>query len=463
VTRQCDRLVAGIVTHGRPALAAKRVAEYLRAAPEVLEEVHVAENADGRAMGEALDAMTRNGERRDLSKVRYVGTRERDVFARQAAAIRPELGNLVRFALGIDETMGEPRIGANRNALLLSSAGRVLVMSDDDMSPILREAPAIAERPAVSIADEARQLWLARSPDEALALAPVSPRHACDVAIDTLNSIDHGEISTLDDKVAGRASVVISFGLVGDIGIATPLLYLLQEGPSRERLVAAGYGSLRSHRDAVYAVDRPTVCSTRGLMAGAIAVRKESAVPPFFPFGTNEDGAYSVLLDRIDPRARVVRLPWLFVHRPPETRSFGPWRDLRRGPRICDLLMHALAESETGSLSSVAAHLKRCCGSGGEDLRDHLGGRWAAGIASLRERITSLLCRHRHMPPDWANDACDLLDALDVESQEDIVPRELRRCGGPEAWKRAREAFLLYADLLVAWPEIVAHRAPRFV
>jgi hypothetical protein len=426
-------LDVGIVTHESPTRVRERIAEHRAACPDASIVVVDGSRSDAGKPTRALTTML---------GARFVGEEEKTRLVDAVAANAREHLPRLRFALGFG-VEGAPRIGANRNALLLLNAGRRFCSFDDDIAPVVATLEGANALPTRSASADPRELCPFRDRDELRAAL-------------TFDTVDYGAVldaameSFLEIVVPNESIVALCFGHAGDIGTDKPFAHLVQQGHARSRLMRGGFAAARQSREVTYAVRSPTLTRPTAFMAGAVLFDGRARLPPFFPFGRNEDGALGALLFASNPGALVGRLPQMMFHVPCQRPAFGRWTKEMLRPRICDLLATSILASEEHELDRIGESLiRQSCR---HDFGRTLGSAWRQTTSRAAESFRQLLREYAHEPAAWANDVCDLIDAIEDSLEEDVVVREL--AGRSDVNEALPYAFRAYGELLVAWTDI---------
>lgn len=241
--------------------------------------------------------------------------------------------------------------GANRNLLLLMSAGECILSVDDDMVcmtwalPTRRDALVVmghdeirqtafhATRAAALAAIEsvpadllgAHEALLAQSLSDLLTRASEPP--------DTTRACDH----LRSGLAAGRRQVVaVTFsGIAGDSGTYCPGRLLFSSGSVRDCLWSSEvrFTTAMTSREGLRIAETNVVTHTCHCTAGCMGLSNLTVVPPFPAVGRNQDGVFGVLLAVSDPAALFAHVPVGVVHdshRPSRYRAAGS-PDLRAG------------------------------------------------------------------------------------------------------------------------------------
>lgn len=378
-------------------------------------------------------------------KVYYAGPEEKGAFA-QALAGAGLARETARFALF---GTGAPgcTVGADRNALLLHTAGELIFHPDDDVHCRVAPAPGKRKGSKFSRGFNPEEFWFFQ--DAAAARRGVRFQEE-----DVLGL--HEEF--LGRELPGRGKVLAtSNGLVGDCALVSPRPYLRLQGSSRRRLTAS-----RSHyeralsRQVIRVVTRNTAGKTTSFFTSAVGLDNRALLAPFMPMFRNEDGLFGVTLDRCFPRGRLVQLPWALLHEPPEPRTFRG-REFRRSPAprandVAHLLVTALEPAASGGergLRALAGHLEALAADPADFRRTatHVVHRARALQLLHMER---LLKSHEGVPGYWAADVAALRDGLERSLGDELpAPREL-------GWDRFRRLVLRFATLSRAWPDLTS-------
>ena len=404
-------------------------------------------------------------------EIRYVGLREREAFVDRLArlGIDPEVA---RFGL-LDVTGCGFAAGANRNALLLATAGERFLSVDDDVVCALAPSPAPA--PGIELFsssgdgyenynpadfwffDDRAALERAVHPEDTDALGlheAVLGRDlgAClsAVAGDPVK-LDRFAPRLLERVIArgGQARVTLP-GLFGDIGWYAPTWLLLLTGASRERFTGseAAYESACASRRVLRVVPRPTITDGRFFQSTLLGLDNRVPLPPFMPVQRYEDGVFRIALRACFEDAYFAHLPWAALHDSDEGRRWARediWQTaawIRTG----ELLVHCV-HSYTPSpgadpeerLRALGAHLVSVGELPAADFRAFVRARVVAQKTRYLEHLEALLREH--------GDAPGVLGARPPPARGHRARRAPHRCllrpsrpGGQPSGRRARVA-----------------------
>jgi hypothetical protein len=401
------------------------------------------------------------------AEIRYAGRKEKRRFAVALAAESGVSPETIRFALFGDERCRRST-GANRNSLLLDTAGSLMLAVDDDTLCLVAAAPEREPAPVFFSGYDPTELWF--FPDRARATQSVSFDD-----VDVLGCHEELLGSAVADQgllpeISGSVAMTLN-GLVGDSGMASPRYYLTLTGASRDRLVASprAYQSALESREILRCARRPTITAGPFCMTTFLGFDNRLVLPPFFPAQRNSDGIFGVMLPRCADNSRVAFLPWVLLHAPEPPRVFTQddlWADAG-SVRMADIVIAAvLAHQPRQGHMPVAARLA--------DLGKHL--QWLGLLSSaefearlhtvqqfrnlaLITVLESQLQTYGASPSFWADDLRRTIELMSKAStaQDYLVPRDLRRCReAGEARRLGQELLRKFGELVEAWPALVA-------
>jgi hypothetical protein len=406
----------------------------------------------------------------------YAGPEERAGFAAalvRRAGLPPEA---VQFALLNPE--GCPvATGASRNALLLHTAGDLLVQVDDDTLCELAAPPGARPGLALSSRHDPTQFWFF-GPGEALPcggpdqvdLLAVHEQLLGKRPAECAASVDVGQATAaLQSKLAsgGGRVVVTAAGVVGDSGMGSSTYLLTLDGDSRSRLLRSEGDyrhALAGHR-VLRAVPRTTLCERAFCVAMNLGLDNRDLLPPFLPVQRNQDGVFAALVGACLGGGWFGFLPWALRHEPPAAaRAAGRGVMPRVGTgHLLQVLVRAVAPGPAGpdaakNLHAVGRALAEWGGLSPAAfqslVRSHLGEQLQRQAALLADRLRQF----GGLPEFWAQDARQVLahmhDALAGESY--ATPWDLAEAFGPaRAGAMAQRLVLRTGQMLQNWPALV--------
>jgi hypothetical protein len=420
-------------------------------------------------------------------KVSYAGREEKTRFASALTALCEAPPEIIDFALFDPEGCG-CSIGANRNALLLHTAGDLAFGADDDTVCRIAPAPDMRGGLAFDSRWEIMRFWFFPNHESALrAVAFVEEdilglherlvgRSLSDLASSSLDAgglrFDQVDSRPLRDIERHRGRVLATFnGIVGDSGMHTPVPYLVLGADSRARLVRSeqDYLSAWTSREVLRVVDREYISASAWCVTTAYAFDNRSLLPPFMPVLRSEDDLFGLTLQACFDDGYFGYLPWALVHAPAESRTYPPDSITSEASSIS--MLHLMLAAITSfrvwpGLMNEAERLRAL-------------GRHLIEIGSLRQpdfeefarlHIWRLQCDYaryheQHLaacgaqPEFWASDIRRFTETLRraLPGKDYLVPRDLlaARRDPEEARCLARRLVFRFGQLLHWWPELV--------
>ena len=380
--------------------------------------------------------------------------------------------DVLQFALYGHETC-DTNYGANRNALLLATAGELSVHVDDDTRLPLFEAPDTRSGIALSSQADPNEYWFGACDWEPAEGADFVAMHETLLGCPVAHLLEESgrediDVDDLQPHLLQRLSdarIGLTFiGHTGDAGTSSNVSRLFLEGASLGRLVRCGYAEGMRTREVGRTVTRRTIGNGLFCLGMNVGIDNRQTLPPFMPAGRNEDGVFSATLEAVLPLLlRGFCEGYAIGHRPPQERAPFPAEIVFDGFRTNDILTALIAEWGASQLDPFP---RRLC-----DLGDRL-----AAYGSLDQPDFDLACRAAverslgmlmlHIEhalsgpagsiPSMRADMGHLADALErfVTQQECNAPVDL---AGNAAERRShlRDLVGAYGTLVQHWSDIV--------
>ena len=391
--------------------------------------------------------------------------------------------DVVTFALFGDEAYTQT-YGANRNALLLDTAGELIVMTDDDtmcQPAVLGESePALAlssmKDPAITRfhADRRQLVGSVRTIDVDILSwhEKVLGRSVagCMSALGPDSTLDVENITPESAHFFGKALKVVratASGHWGDAGMDSPYLLLELSGESRDLLMRSKerYAQAKESREIFRSVSRYTICDNAIFMANNAGIDNRSLLPPFLPVGRNEDGIFAMTMRACAEDTLICHIPIAVLHSPLESRGYEPGPSPIAAPRLAEIVSaimstfnpspgHASVSERLSDLGSLFVDV----GSQKiEDFREYVESAWVAAASRYIGYLEYLLNLYQGHPDYWAEDVLSFIERLTdfTVHKSAAAPRELLETQSPEqAMETCRRVVRKYGELLHWWPVI---------
>jgi hypothetical protein len=417
-------------------------------------------------------------------KIAYVG-------APDASALRSRLAASGVSAAALDFALTPGTIGANRNLVLLLTAGEHVLMADDDIvcEPWRRDGDS--QGIAVWGHTEPQDTEFFTSREDVRHTAVWSPLDLLSTHSALLGQPMSGLLSAAPDApdlgetcghliaalVEGRCpSVRATFsGIAGDAGTYCPYGRLFTSGPTHTRLASSRDVfelALRS-REVLRVASRNVITHDPRCMAGCMGLANRDLVPPFMPAGRNEDGVFGAMLHAVEPLTLFAHLAVGVVHESDRPAMYED-RAMRSASdtRVSDVLMLATRAAMLGAtdldpasrLARIASALIDLGRLDAQDFLTHVTRLVLDSRAQQLARIEAMVSRPAEYPPYWRAGLDEYRRAIvrGLARPDFFLPIEFQDAGGVEQGFSSVQRFVGgFGALLAAWPAIRQAMAVR--
>lgn len=375
--------------------------------------------------------------------------REREAFLE---TLNPEIDDdAARWAL-LGERPGRGA-GTNRNAILLSGAGDIVVSTDDDILCAPAVLPGFRESavPERTVSREQNPAPCRYFPDRTACVESVVP---------TEIDLAARYRSFFGPEPDAAGIILASPGSYGDSGFGSARGSLSLDNEQRTQLHGDGYERMRLSREITRIPVTDTVARGTGLMTMQAAFDVRIPLPPFFPVGRAEDSLFGLMLRIIYPESRTLFPAFGFLHDPPAPRPFDRRSLTGFSPCLAELVMAlavvcvpASGVTEPGQrFIAVAENLREIASLRMSDFVAVLHESWSGSAISFAENLESLMVKYERRPPAWAEDVDELLGNVYESAREPSRMFGKPGCGfSPE---EVRSSVGLYARTLGIWPDL---------
>ncbi|HEV2888650.1 MAG TPA: hypothetical protein VGX49_17200 [Jatrophihabitans sp.] len=428
---------------------------------------------------DSADPGTRRAYRRMLGQLQsslgldlhYGGLEEKSAFVAALAGTGDLPEEVVRFGV-LGEGAAGATIGANRNALLLHSAGERIFSADDDTVCRLAVPPEQLAGVELDSGGNPLQLWFFGGRDEAFGSVryaeqdllglherylgqPPAPLLAAGPA--SFERADPALLRRLRHR-PGTIRVTTN-GTVGDCGWDNPDFHLFQDGASLARLVGteAGYQLARTTRSMVQAATRTTISGRPDpKFAICLGLDNTELLPPFPPAGRAEEVGFGAVLASCFPDAYAAHLPWLVQHDPIDERHFSAANPFTIGlgswlPSCLSRFDPWPADAPAERLRRLGEYLTDLAGLPGTEFDEFVRLGMFESMSGLILGLEERLAGCDPVPDYWARDVQRYL-AQARRSALAPVDELYSALGGRAALQRLLRR---YGQLLIWWPAIV--------
>jgi len=456
--RDLSTLRLGIVTRNRPDALAEAIRS-LASDPGLLE------TGEAVVVVDASDCCSDppNGEvspSTGTCQVEYAGPRQKRRYIQKLG----EFGipqETAEFAL-FGSPFCENGTGANRNALLLATAGERLFSMDDDALLVLRRPQEAETGICRSGQFDPREMTLHRDYEAALSCTAPASGPALAAHRDLLGKTLPSESPNDGVRFIGMTMP----GLVGDAGVSCASRLMWFHPASLANLIESQdhYYSLRSTRWVTRLVLRPTLSSSPFCMTTFIGLANHLLLPPFIPNGRSSDVLFGAMMRHCHPRSLSAYLPEALVHRPferrspPEIRKPLPARIAHAmGSLIREIAQERVLESPREAMELIGAKLIHVGTQPKEGLLEFLRYSHHAQSTRMAAYLGNRLAEFRSTAPRWAEDAEPYGNELSAGAgkYEAAVPSDI---ASDRPWPVRLAAVHRYCGdfgrLLSSWPAL---------
>ena len=475
----------GIVTANRPAAVQRCIASYI----EHLQQhgrtprLFIIDDSRRQEDATATKRIVTGAGRTYGGAIRYIGVREKADARRileRAGIDRPTID----FGLPARGHGFAP--GANRNHLLLATAGDLLLTADDDT---VCDTWSGSDDDSVAFAGQAdpRRFEFFANRRQALAATQrtgvdllggheqVLGRSLSDIAASaqstTLDTACDHIVAGLKLKHDGYQVRVTSSGLAGDSAMRSPYRLLFSPTTTHHwtTIDERTFTRALTRRETRRFARRTTVTHQAATMMYSAGIDNRTVTPPFNPIGANEDGLFGVMLRLMAPTAFLAHIPVGIVHDSNRPSAYDrPHMPCVSETRIADLTIALLHEwtmtsaamaTPRARLKSLGKHLVALA-----DMPvDECAARVVAASLNLwqheRTRLDELIAATPGLPAFWLR-TLDKYRATFLRNAADptfFIPIEVKRTDSPgRGFRRLQMSLGSLGRLMIAWPEIWA-------
>lgn len=397
----------------------------------------------------------------------------------EASRMRSKLGLSESEWRGLGSELTPGAVGAERNLLLLLTAGEHAMMVDDDI--ILSPWEHHDRREGVSISGHIDPSDTQYFSSRADAFEAATPSHTDVVSAhmrllgkslrSVVGSTIHSDVGdacrhVLTAFVRREEQVVrVTFaGLAGDSAAYCPHRALFMRGLARERIraSAATFTTATRSREVLRVVRQDVVTHHPLLKPGCMAISNLTLLPPFISAGRNEGGVFAATLALCDPSALFGQISHGVIHDSPCTSPYPTEMISACQTRLADFLLVTLRLPQLRGLDSV--HRIQALGG-------CLTGLSEMELSDFRAFVAEVMLEHRAgeltMAEAMINDrSCPphFRDALRryratvlarITHPHFYLPIEFHRESSLEDGFRALQAWLrTFGRLLTTWPSL---------
>ena len=462
-----------VVTKNRPLSLARCVESICRnvSASDREIDVRVYDDSDKAS----TDSLPAKGQSR--CPILHSSRQRREWFIRQIIKASDVSADVIRFALQDPHSCGSS-FGANLNALLIDTRGKLVLSIDDDVVCRVGHLPVQSTHLRLTSQFDPATIRLFPTQQDACEAVKWSSMDICSVHEELLGrtiadcvkstpfSVREASLATRAYDAPGEATVAPTMtGVVGSSGMgAAPWSFM--SGPVQRQLLASeeSYKSLRGSDNIVRSTRYPTICDGQGFMTTIAGFDNRDLLPPFFPVLRNQDGVFGCLLRTCWPKRVIGHLPWVVLHDPLAIYRSGPAIGREPIPRLSDLVMDVTRrcsfdpcgeywDSRLSRISDELIYLGKVKFPAFRSWIQAEGRRFAAHQLLWLRR---LLRTGTSSVKTWQEEMQHAISKADeILACTEPAIADLAYLGTDTALARAQTLFFEFGRLLCDWPKIV--------
>jgi hypothetical protein len=410
-------------------------------------------------------------------EIQYAGMEEKLRYARRLMQEQAAPPAVIKFALFDSEKLQLKTYGANRNALLLQTAGDTVLSVDDDTvcrivaSPRYNGRIRFISEQSFAVSD-VWEMWILQDRESLLEFCDYVDQDILSLheqvlgrKIDCFNFHAASEFETGMAKDSGRVLVTFN-GVAGDSGWGSPFVYLLLTGDSWKRLTESlpVYQASCLSREILRVADCITVSSrTFESPAHAYGLDNREGLPPYFPVGGSEEFIHWATLSKCC-NGYVAQLPWALLHTPIEDRLYAAGEVVKgtSGVMISSVIRAVIGAFEGGDndkkLPALGEYLVNLANQPGKDFQHVVNTELQRNGHSLISYLEDRLKITDASPAFWANDVKRCIQNIyqSLSRTETSIPLNLLHTRSVnEAREMTQRLVLNFGQLLRHWPQMI--------
>ena len=415
--------------------------------------------------------------------IHFIGDEKRECLIAELTDRRIAPRDLIRFALRPERRLITP--GATRNTILLLTAGSSILQVDDDTTCAFARPASDNAVVRISSSPDPYQTRFYRDRESNIREFPPSEEIDAFAMHESLLGKSFAGLSREGKIIAWDGvtpSTVASLyktdshidltttGMSGDPGRRSSAGFLMLAPADTLRGIYSSpetYRTATNIREVMRAV--PASIVTRGgcFQSLTLGVNNTRLMPPFFPLGRNEDGAFAELYCKADERSWIGHLPYAISHQSEPNRSY----DASAVESVCRPILTDIIELCMSSACVASGggrgQLLRCVGeqfvafgsmspvSFRSFLRNLFIQRQLSMMSFIEERVSSTAFQDERWRSDMQATSASICKSIADDSN--IVASDLSGIYGQSEVLEVTQAYVMqYGQLLLLWEDMHA-------
>ena len=417
-----------------------------------------------------------------LTKIRLVGEIDKKLFL--GRLIKKLKGKVPEHVVkyGMFGLRGiKHRTGANRNAFLLFTTGKLSLLIDDDIFCQFSKNGNDEKLTLTSDAtfSDVSSKWFS---DTAELTGKVKfDRYDPTIIHEKLLGLSVGRLVqkygnqielngitpkfALENLTSDKRVRVTMMGVAGDSGAGSPISKIFLSCDKLIPLITdpASFMSKMYSRMVLQSYKSFTIGPPNFLLGMNLGIDNTEILPPFHPNFRNSDGIFASVLNKCFRNCFIGHLPFAISHIPPDIRQVDPSELTTTSVRIPDMLRYSIdeykiiSESIQNGLRSLGIYLREISEKSNEGLRQYLNFANTNMKSAMICRLELLLKHHGYINKKWASIAEQRIETLYKSIQNQglwVQFKEITHLPNQEQIEVIRRVYGNFGDLLFYWPEI---------
>ncbi|HEY9776431.1 MAG TPA: hypothetical protein V6C81_21905 [Planktothrix sp.] len=374
--------------------------------------------------------------------------------------------------------------GANRNLLLLATAGAMSLQADDDGLCRVMQNPESSPGLILSAKVDPVDYWYLTAEEtaqmeETFMLHDIFALHEQFLGKTLAQCVrENGGDADVENSTVGflrRANpidqriVVSNVGVAGESGRRGNAPYIVIEGEKRERLTKSHehYRHVQVNQQMFCGARTATISQGCICFGFNLALDGRYLVPPFIPIMRGEDSAFTPIFRTGVSGGLMAVVPWLARHRgagkkhrpqdiEPEDASRLVFSDVL-GLLLQNYHMRSFAQDPSFRMAALGRTLSDLGHLPLEDFREMLAKLWWPAASHQIRLLDKSLKQYSHKPDFWATDIKAYRHALQesLTNPRSIIAKDvIAAFGDDEAPAKQQELVHEFGEILKIWPQL---------
>lgn len=419
----------------------------------------------------------------EVNSIRFYGYSERMKFLRSllCTGVAPE--DVLKFSISPDQNL--TTVGSARNMLMLLTSGEYSLQTDDDTSCAYAHKESTNSTVIVSSAGDPCDTYFYSDRQSNLNEHPLDqnvdpfgvheavlgrsiPEILCEMRSIVWDKVNP-HLFAMDKSMHFRANIT-STGTSGDSGMGSSFGVLVLSSPNTLQRIYSDhriFDFARHSKEVMRMVPELTLSVRSGFQSMSFGLNTTELLPPFFPVGRNQDGAFAALYSLADESSLIAHLPYAISHEPDLRRSYQEQGScVKNGMLLSEILILCLQSlcrirgaSTNENLRCMGEQLAALGSISPAAFRSYLKNLYVKSCLDMISRLETGLSEMCLESRDWIDTIGGVIRRVrsSIGAEESIVPLDLAGAmGNDSAQEMVQKYFVLYGRLIRHWEDILS-------